>query len=202
MTPLVRWLAVADVDPAWSSVLDDGERARLEAKSGWPERARFVGAAVLMRRVTADLAGCEPGEVALRRDCPDCDLPHGRPVPTGAAEGWHVSASHSGSHVLVAGSSRPVGVDVELVRPRPPSPALLTRVLAPGEDVPRGAEAFARLWAAKEAYLKAIGTGLALPMSGVRVGDGRAGLVDGTAPSGLLGALDAPQGCVAWVCQT
>lgn len=202
MTSLVRWLAVADVDPGWRSVLDDGERERLAAKSGPEEQARFVGAAALMRRVVGELAGCDPADVGLRRDCPDCDLPHGRPVPTGSAQGWHVSASHSGPHVLVAASARPVGVDVELVRSRPPSAALVARVVAPGEPEPADAEGFALLWAAKEAYLKALGTGLALPMSSVQVAEDRAVLLDGSAPQGRLERLDAPTGAVAWVCLT
>ena len=73
-------------------------------------------AAALMRQVAAELAGCPVEAVGLHRACPDCDEPHGRPVPTGGAAGWHISASHSGLHVLVAGAATPVGVDVEVVR--------------------------------------------------------------------------------------
>ncbi|MBM6545658.1 4'-phosphopantetheinyl transferase superfamily protein [Janibacter sp. YIM B02568] len=197
---LVRWLSVADVDPAWHGLLDAGERGRYEVKGSDAERARFLGAAVLMREVAAELAGCDRADVGLHRACPDCAEPHGRPVPTGAAAGWHVSASHSGLHVLVAGAGRPVGVDVEVVRAAPPSPRLLERVLAPQERAPTEPEEFAHLWAAKEAYLKAIGTGLALSMSRVVVDAGEVGLRDETHPAGRLTRLDAPDGVVGWLC--
>ena len=198
---LVRWLSVADVDPAWHGLLDAGERSRYEVKGSDAERARFLGAAVLMREVAAELAGCDRADVGLHRACPDCAEPHGRPVPTGAAAGWHVSASHSGLHVLVGGAARPLGVDVEVVRAVPPSPRLLERVLAPGEAVPADPEAFAHLWAAKEAYLKAIGTGLALPMTTVVIEGDDVGLVDGAHPSGRLARLEAPLGTVGWLCE-
>lgn len=198
---LVRWLSVQEVDPDWHSLLDEGERIRYEAKSSDPERARFLGAAALMRQVAAELASCSVADVGLQRSCPDCAEPHGRPVPTGAAAGWHVSASHSGLHVLVAGAARPLGVDVEVVRTAPPSPRLLERVLAPGEAVPADPEAFAHLWAAKEAYLKAIGTGLALPMTAVVIEGDDVGLVDGAHPTGRLARLEAPLGTVGWLCE-
>lgn len=197
----MRWLGVAEVDPVWYDLLDEGERGRYEAKSSDSEKARFLGAAALMRQVAAELAGCPLDAVGLHRACPDCDEPHGRPVPTGGAAGWHVSASHSGLHVLVAGSAGPVGVDVEVLRTAPPSPRLLERVLAPGEVAPDDPDGFAHLWAAKEAYLKAIGTGLALPMSGVAVDGDGVGLLDGTHPSGTLTRLDAPPGTVGWLCE-
>lgn len=198
---MVRWLTVAQVDRAWHHLLDEGERGRYEAKASDAERARFLGAATLMRQVAAELAGCAVEVVGLRRACPDCAEPHGRPVPTGGAAGWHVSASHSGLHVLVAGAGTPVGVDVEVVRTGPPSSRLVERVLAPGERAPDGPEGFAHLWSAKEAYLKAIGTGLALPMSRVAVDGAEVGLLDGAHPAGRLTRLDAPAGVVGWLCE-
>lgn len=198
---LVRWLAVEQVDQGWHGFLDEGERGRYEAKSSDADRARFLGAAALMRQVAAELAGCQVAEVGLHRSCPDCAEPHGRPVPTGGAAGWHVSASHSGPHVLVGGAGRPVGVDVEVVRADLPSARLLDRVLAPGEAQPADPEGFAHLWAAKEAYLKAIGTGLALSMTRVLVEGGEVGLTDGSRPAGRVTRLDAPAGCVGWLCE-
>ncbi|GAA3610577.1 hypothetical protein GCM10022199_12930 [Marihabitans asiaticum] len=197
----MRWLALDEVDRGWHGYLDEGERDRYEAKSSEADRTRFLGAAALMRQVAAELAGCPVAEVGLHRSCPDCGEPHGRPVPTGGATGWHVSASHSGPHVLVGGAGRPVGVDVEVVRADLPSARLLGRVLAPGEAQPADSEGFAHLWAAKEAYLKAIGTGLALSMSRVLIEEGEVGLTDGSRPAGRVTRLDAPAGCVGWLCE-
>lgn len=188
----VRWLTVDEVSADWAERLDAGERARLEARRGPEERARLVGAAVLMRRVLAEAAGCAADDVGLDRTCADCGDPHGRPVPTGAARGWHVSASHSGPFVVVAVAERPVGVDVELVRAEPPSQPMLVRVLAEGEEAPTDAAGFARLWATKEAYLKALGTGLATPMREVRVGGGRVSLLSGAPRPGAVRPLRPP----------
>lgn len=200
---LVRWIELDDTAPAPGrlALLDAGERRRYEAKRSAAERARFLGAALLMREVVAELVGADPTQVGLTRECPDCAEPHGRPVPTGAGAGRHVSASHTGSFVVVAAGDPPVGVDVEGVRAAPPSPGLVDRVVTREEERPTDPAGFARLWAAKEAYLKAIGTGLAVPMSRVVLGDGVAILADGEAPEGRLTRLDAPPGHVAWLCE-
>jgi len=78
-----------------------------------------------------------------------------------------VSLSHGGGWIAVAAHRHGrVGVDVEAVREV--GPALARRCLSPAElnwldraaDAPDRRERFLRLWTAKEAYLKAIGTGL------------------------------------------
>ena len=60
----------------------------------------------------------------------------------------------------------PVGVDVEAVRPLDHA-VLLADVLAPGEPAPADTAGFLAVWTAKEAYLKALGRGLAVPMPSV-----------------------------------
>jgi 4'-phosphopantetheinyl transferase len=88
----------------------------------------------------------------------------GRPVTDPPVD---ISLSHGGGWIAVAASrAGRVGVDVEAVRDV--SPALARRCLSPAEvgwmESAPGArdrqERFLRLWTAKEAYLKAIGTGL------------------------------------------
>jgi 4'-phosphopantetheinyl transferase len=89
----------------------------------------------------------------------------GRPVADPPAD---VSLSHGGGWVAAAGSRcGRVGVDVE--GSRAVSPALARRCLSTAEltwlgqarDAHGRRERFLRLWTAKEAYLKAVGTGLA-----------------------------------------
>jgi phosphopantetheinyl transferase len=79
-----------------------------------------------------------------------------------------VSLSRSGPHLVtaVAATGR-VGVDIESVGAvaRDWHPGL---VLAPGETAPGGEEQ-AWHWSAKEAVLKALGTGLARPMSSIHL---------------------------------
>ena len=75
----------------------------------------------------------------------------------------HLSLATRAGLVAVALAERPVGIDVELVdlaRP-PPLAALHREEAAMLLGLPESARplAFARLWSAKEAYVKALGTG-------------------------------------------
>ncbi len=97
----------------------------------------------------------------------------------------------------------PVGVDVERVRPRPRALALARSRLHPKEadalaavpDAERD-EAFARLWTAKEAVLKARGTGLVGGLDTFAVVEGRVEADDGP---WTLAAFDPEPGVVGTV---
>lgn len=129
-------------------------------------------------------------------------------------EVW-VSLARAGGYVVTAVSLRgPVGVDAEVVQDVAHgwSDAV---VLADGESVDgslggwvdgwvdasadgdadtgteRDDRARARCWAAKEAVLKRRGTGLATPMTHVRLAE-EPGLTDLPAPPGLVAVLAAP----------
>ncbi|AOO81010.1 4'-phosphopantetheinyl transferase family protein [Bosea vaviloviae] len=90
----------------------------------------------------------------------------GRPLlarPTAA--GLHLSLATRAGFVALALAQHPVGVDVERVEPLA---ALPLAILHPQEreallalPEPTRPLAFAQLWAAKEAYVKALGTGFA-----------------------------------------
>ena len=84
----------------------------------------------------------------------------------------HISVSHSGDFLLCGLSHSPIGVDIELLRPRRPS--LPARVLAPEElrwFCSRGErwEDFYSLWVLKESLLKCQGTGIDRPLREVLV---------------------------------
>lgn len=77
--------------------------------------------------------------------------------------GVHFNISHSGEYILCGISSKPIGVDIEYIRPRRetlPRYALTEREFgvyrADGGDWP----AFFRLWVRKEAWCKYTGRGL------------------------------------------
>ena len=104
---------------------------------------------------------------ALRRSCQKSGftleaLPKndkGRPLPV---DGVYWSLSHKSAIVAGVASLRPVGLDLETVRPV--SDALLAKVADETEWRLAGAKnerAFFRLWTAKEAVLKAVGKGMA-----------------------------------------
>ena len=81
--------------------------------------------------------------------------------------------SHSGELALVAVvRDRPVGVDVECIKPLTDHMRIAERYFSPDEmfalklmDPSKSHEAFIQLWAGKEAFIKARGEGLSLPLS-------------------------------------
>lgn len=92
--------------------------------------------------------------------------PAGRPLilrPRGS--GLHLSLATRSGLVAIALAHRPVGVDVERVAlaSEPPLAVLhpSERRWLEGLPAPARPLAFARLWSAKEAYVKALGTGFA-----------------------------------------
>lgn len=94
--------------------------------------------------------------------------------------------SHSGDMALLGVAlAHPIGVDIEAVRAMPDAAAIATRFFAAGEcdalaALPEGERtpAFFRCWTRKEAYVKALGTGLATPLDSFRVSlDAQAGFV-------------------------
>ncbi len=80
-------------------------------------------------------------------------FPRGKPFFPGLKDRWF-SLSHSGGTALCALSDAPVGVDVELVRPR--RAGLPQRVLSEGELARFDGtwEDFYRLWTLKESWCK------------------------------------------------
>lgn len=167
-------------------------------------------AEALAREWLASRLGLDAASLALARDA------HGRPRLD--RPGRDCNWSHSGPWLLVAlGEGVRVGVDVEVLRPRPKAVEVARRYFAPGEadrlaslDGPERDAAFLRLWCAKEAVLKAHGRGLVYGLHRVEV-DGfhdalgalRVAAADGEAgPAGAwtLNALplDGAVAAVAW----
>lgn len=99
---------------------------------------------------------------------------HGKPGLAGAAasSGLHFNLSHSGALGLVGWSwRRDIGVDVEAWRRMSDEAALVQRYFSEAEAkgwnaLPQAQrhEAFFNLWTRKEAYVKALGRGLGLPL--------------------------------------
>ncbi|MGW7369469.1 4'-phosphopantetheinyl transferase family protein [Streptomyces sp. NPDC054841] len=158
--------------PPWDealslSLLDAGERRKALSFRREPDRSRYIAAHAALRLLLAAYLECHPVDVLFGREpCARCGGPHGRPVLLDREAGLHFSLSHSPGLSLVAIAGVPMGVDAERVPGRRTVELCLERlhpeerreVLAvPEEERPLG---FCRLWARKEAYLKALGTGL------------------------------------------
>jgi len=177
-TPVVDDLRLLDL-------LDAGERERAARKS---DPNPFVTAHVLLRRLVADETGADPRTLAFEKRCATCGTDrHGKPHVVGMRDVF-VSVSY-GERMAVAAVTRlgKVGVDVEDLESAD-FDGFNSVTLDASETTPlealRGDDllaARARLWARKEAILKATGHGLVVDPSQV-----------------VVSAPDAPAALVEW----
>jgi 4'-phosphopantetheinyl transferase len=174
------WFAdPADTDEGEAALLDDGERARRGRFVFERDRRLYLAAHALVRRTLSRHADVEPA--AWRFTTED----GGKPVIAGPAPVPPLRFNLSHCRGLVAcavAHGREVGVDVELVAGVPEG--LVERICAPAEaaalrSLPAEAqpERFFALWTLNEAYVKARGLGLALPVEQVGFGFGEGGEV-------------------------
>jgi len=167
----------------WFDRLDvgDGEMAALAATLSAEEQAqagryryalhrrRFVVRRARLRAWAGARLGVAPRAVEVLHDA------HGKPAVIGL-EG-HFNASHSGELMLIAAAAVPLGCDIERIDAgidwRPIADRLFApeerTALAPLNDAD-GRTAFFRVWTRKEAFVKAIGAGLAFPLDAFAVG--------------------------------
>jgi len=119
--------------------------------------------------------GRPPAQIAITRVCERCgDLDHGRPRMPGGEIAFSVSHSGGAAVIALTPDSPRIGVDLELVRARPFLERLAARTLAPDayaawRAAPKTERlaTFLRVWTMKEAYLKAIGLGIATTLADV-----------------------------------
>jgi 4'-phosphopantetheinyl transferase len=134
--------------------------ARLHRTAG----LRYTVCRAALRLILAARVAEEPRSLEL------VSGPHGKPeLPGGPSFG----VAHSGECGLIAVSARApaLGVDVERMSPARSVSGVIRRFLSPSErqalarmDDRERLEAFYWCWTAKEAYLKALGTGLSVPL--------------------------------------
>ncbi|HPB71954.1 MAG TPA: 4'-phosphopantetheinyl transferase superfamily protein [Phycicoccus sp.] len=160
----VRVRTVHGVQEGDWAVLADTERERASRRIA---QAPFVTAHAALHQLVAEHVDIDPRKVVVGRRCPSCDSDrHGRPFVADHPDIW-VSLSYSPDKVVVALTAvGPVGVDVEGVEATDfdgfdmvTLAACEQTALSPlrGHDL---LSARARLWARKEAILKATGYGL------------------------------------------
>lgn len=154
--------------------------ARLEAMLSPDERARaarfrfdqhrhaFIAGRGVQRAILSRYTGLHPAALAYREGS------HGKPELDGAAaaSGIRFNVSNSGDFALYALTlRREIGVDLELLKPMPDGIDIAQRFFSAPEN-----EVFAALagdvrdlafflcWTRKEAYIKAVGEGLSMPL--------------------------------------
>jgi 4'-phosphopantetheinyl transferase len=151
------------------AALDPSERARGDRFRFARDRDRFLVGRAVLRGLLARYTGVAAAHIAL------IEGPRGKPVlAAGIDATLHFNVSHAGGLALLAVTRLgALGVDVEVVAPLPDLLDVADRFFAPAERATLRAlpdsdrlDAFFRCWTRKEAYIKAIGEGLACPLDG------------------------------------
>lgn len=202
---------VAPGEGRWRSVLSPDEVARANRFHFARDRQNFTATRALLRILLGAYLDWNPKAIPFRygeREKPLLDAPLAGQV--------EFNVSHSGAGALIAfARARGVGVDIEQVRNGVDHETLAQRYFSraeqkqlaalPPEERCRG---FFRCWTRKEAYIKAHGAGLSLPLSAfdVSLAPGEKNALLATRPDGGEAALwslrevEVPEGYEAALC--
>jgi 4'-phosphopantetheinyl transferase len=134
-------------------------------------RERWTVARGALRSILAAYASCEPGALVFREG------PHGKPALARPVEDIPFNLSHTDGLTLVAVTeSGRVGIDAERIQPEVEVEDLSRRFFAPAEAAEILAlspdarlTAFFTCWTRKEAFVKALGGGLSVPLNRFQV---------------------------------
>jgi 4'-phosphopantetheinyl transferase len=166
------WRARLDVhDPdvgRLAQTLSTDERERASRFHFARDRQRFVVGRGLLRSILGRYLGVQAAQIRL------CYGPHGKPCLAGGSnsENLQFNLAHSQDLMLVGvGRDQQLGVDLEYLRPLPDAAQIAAQFFSARERAAYSAlpetqkmAAFYACWTRKEAYLKALGGGLALPL--------------------------------------
>jgi 4'-phosphopantetheinyl transferase len=165
------------------------EKARADRFHFANDRNRFVAARGLLRELLGRYLRQTPGALEFSY------WQHGKPALAGreASSGLCFNLSHSeGLAVYAIAKERNLGIDVEHVRPESAGEDIAKRYFSPSEvsdlrTLPPEArvEGFFHCWTRKEAYLKATGMGLQIPLDSFSVS------VLPAKPAQFLGGVEA-----------
>jgi len=199
-----------DVVGAMRGLLDEAELRRADRFVFAADRRQFAVGRGLLRTILGRYLDRDPVSIRFVTN------PHGKPgldPSSGVDPALQFNLAHSGSMVLYALTrGRDLGVDIEKVRPDFGGEALAGRFFAPGEvaalrALPESDRtlAFFHGWTRKEAYIKAKGKGLAIPLDEFEVSLGPARLLStmhepGEEARWSLVELPAEPGYVAAAC--
>jgi 4'-phosphopantetheinyl transferase len=160
--------AVAAEEPKWQQILSAEERARASRFHFSRDRQYFTATRALLRVILAGYIASEPAELVFRY------AEKGKPSLSPHHSGNQVefNVSHSGTRALLAfARGRALGIDVEQIRENFEPEALAVRFFSAHEQSHLAAlepsqkyQGFFRCWTRKEAYIKAEGSGLSLPL--------------------------------------
>ncbi len=204
--------AVGINESRWLKLLSTDESARAFRFHFARDRYSFAASRAILRMILAGYLATDPSALSFSYSN------KGKPSlgPACAGSDLQFNISHSGGIALFAFTrQRKIGVDVEKVRRDFEVEALAHRYFSACEQTQLAAlsadervDAFFRCWTRKEAYIKATGDGLSLPLSqfDVSLEIGEANALLATRPDGseasrwLLQEVPSTQGYIAAVC--
>jgi 4'-phosphopantetheinyl transferase len=209
---LVELATVAQGEQRWKQILSADERARAVRFHFSRDSKYFTATRALLRIIAGSYVNSDPRELVFQyaeKEKPSL-------TPSQPANQLEFNISHSGEIALLSfARGRALGVDVEQLRDNFDHEAIARRFFSEAEQLELAALApsernhgFFRCWTRKEAYIKARGAGLSLPLSEFDVSlkphDENALLA--TRPDGAEGAqwslrdVPAGEGYVAALC--
>lgn len=158
-------------DAPLRALLSPEENAQANRYHFEDDRQRFVRRRAFRRLWLGERLNAPPASLSFVAGT------HGKPAVADAPEGFRFNCSASGNRAMLACStSGEVGADLEHHRPLQTDLALLVKRFAPSEqkvlealEVPALSERFYECWARKEAFVKAVGCGLSLPLDEFQV---------------------------------
>ena len=152
----------------YSALLSEDEQRRAGRFHFESDRNHYIVARGLLRLLLSAYLDIPPAQVEF------CYGPQGKPgLPTQVGNHLEFNLSHSkGLGVFAFGRGNPIGIDVEYIRPMPDEDRFAEQFFSAAEiawlAAHRGAEkvaGFFKIWTGKEAFFKASGDGLTLPIS-------------------------------------
>lgn len=190
-------VAIADLDAIDTdellTALSPEERERAASFRFARDGRRFALRRGWLRHLLAEETGVAPD--ALRFAVGAHGKPHLPAVPH-----LHFNLAHSAGVALATIGDVPLGCDIEACDPAKADPPVAERLFSPAERAslaplsgPAWTATFFDIWVRKEAYVKAIGTGLSTPLQSVSVSHIPGWRVDRiAAPAGFAAAVAAP----------
>jgi 4'-phosphopantetheinyl transferase len=161
-----------DVPPAsaWMTGLAEDERAQVERFHFSKDQLRYAYTHQALRRVLSGYLSLPPQILEYRRN------PYGKPYLADDPQ-LYFNLSHTDERALIAVTrAGEVGVDLEKIKPEVPCLEIARRFFSRGEvaalarlPLEEQTDAFFRGWTRKEAFIKAVGRGLALPLDAFEV---------------------------------
>jgi 4'-phosphopantetheinyl transferase len=175
-----------------ASWLSDDEWQRARRFHLERDRRRFVAGRGTLREILTALLGINPRSLAFSYG------EFGKPqiAAPAAARSLHFNLAHSDSIAVCAIAKHELGVDVERIRAMDDAEQIASRFFSPRErrcllalPTEQRREAFFNCWTRKEAYLKAIGSGLSDCLDQIEVS---------LAPGEAAALLGVPKDSQAW----